>query len=150
MPDNDVILTEELLQRAKAGGVSAQTIVGICYLEGYDTEIDYAEALRWLSPPSEQGVPRACYHLGRMYAEGLGIPADMARAIDLWKRSAKGSEYFAQIALARAYALGQGIPVDVDAARHWYTVVLARIAHLEIEDEETLAELEEARAYLEG
>jgi TPR repeat protein len=56
-----------------------------------------------------------------MYAEGLGIPKDTAKAISLYEKAAKRGEFFAQIALGRIYSRGIGVPVDRGAALGWYS-----------------------------
>ncbi|WP_370539098.1 hypothetical protein [Anaeromyxobacter sp. PSR-1] len=46
---------------------------GLCYFEGLGVEVDYGQALKLLAPAARRGLPRACYHLGRIYAGGLGV-----------------------------------------------------------------------------
>ena len=64
----------ELREKAERGNAVAQTVLGVCYLEGIDVEVDDKKALRLflLSAAADQGVPRAKTNLARMYAEGLG------------------------------------------------------------------------------
>lgn len=52
------------------------------YARGVDAyaRADYAEALRQLTPDAEAGNPEAELMLGRLYAWGLGVPQDFARA----------------------------------------------------------------------
>jgi TPR repeat protein len=40
---------EDLRRWAEAGSPSAQTILGISYLHGYDVVVDYSEAFKLLS-----------------------------------------------------------------------------------------------------
>ncbi len=65
---------EHLRQRANAGSVVAQTVLGIAHLEGYEgLPVKFQEAFGLLSAAADKGAGRAMYHLARMYAEGLGV-----------------------------------------------------------------------------
>jgi uncharacterized protein len=137
----------ELRQKADAGSCVAQTILGIGYLYGYDVEVDYKEAFRYLSAAADQGASRALHNLGYMYAEGLGIPQDSPEGIRLFEvvgKPADSSDAFAaRIALGRIYSRGQGIPVNTEAAVEWYSAALA-LATVEEDSDE----LREARDYV--
>ena|SRR5437879_7243375 len=56
----------DLRQKAQRGSVVAQTILGTCYLDGIDVEVDHKEAFRLLSAAADQGAPRAKMNLARM------------------------------------------------------------------------------------
>ena len=58
----------ELREKAERGNAVAQTVLGVCYLEGIDVEVDDTKALRLclLSAAADQGVPRAKTNLARM------------------------------------------------------------------------------------
>jgi hypothetical protein len=60
-----------------------------------------------------------------MYAEGLGIPKDLAEAIRLYKAVAK-FEFRAQLELGRIYSRGMDVPNDPDEALRWYSAAAAR------------------------
>src|SRR5689334_18825208 len=96
----------DLRKKAAAGNVVAESMLGICYLDGIDVGVDYQEALRFLSSAAEKGAARAIVHLARMHAEGLGIPKNMPEAIRLYEKSAVAGEFLAQIQLARIYVRG--------------------------------------------
>jgi len=95
-------------------------------LDGIDTEVDYAEALRFLSAAAEKGAPRAMAGLGRMYAEGLGVPRNPAEAVRLYEASANRGEFLAQIELARIFSRGLGVAVDSQLALKWYSAAAAQ------------------------
>jgi uncharacterized protein len=136
---------EELRQKAESGSVVAQTVLGICYLDGVDVDLDYREAFRLLTAAAEKGVPRALVNLARMHSLGLGIPKNPSEAISLYEKAARAGEFFAQIELARLYSRGGDVPVDDDAARRWYSSAAAQDG--KIGDCE---ELREAKAYVES
>lgn len=111
----------ELKRKAAAGSCVAQGTLGVCYLEGIEVEVDYDEAFRLLSAAADQGAPRSIANLADMYAQGLGTPQDIAKAVQLYER-VENVEFFAAIALGRTYSNGLGVPVDRDRAFKWYSV----------------------------
>ncbi|MGZ4828201.1 MAG: tetratricopeptide repeat protein [Candidatus Angelobacter sp.] len=133
----------DLRKKAGSGSVVAQSILGICYLDGTEVEVNYPEAFRFLSAAAEKGASRAIANLARMHAEGLGIPKNVPEAIHLFERAAKAGEFLAQIELARIYSRGVSVPVDRVAALRWYSAAVTQ--ENKISDCE---ELQEAKAYV--
>jgi len=132
-----------LRSRAESGDAIAQAIVGICYLDGLDVTVNYADAFRFLSAAAAKGLPRAIVNLARMYEHGLGTVRDTTRAIQLYDKAASAGEFLAQISLGRIYARGLGGGVDGAMARKWYSAALAQAERVDADDL-----LEEARTYL--
>jgi TPR repeat protein len=132
-----------LRSRAESGDAIAQAIVGICYLDGLEVEVNYGDAFRFLSAAAARGLPRAIVNLARMYADGLGTAKDTAKAIQLYDKAASAGEFLAQVALGRIYSRGLGVPIDVPTALRWYVAALAQSERV---DESEL--LEEARTYV--
>jgi TPR repeat protein len=64
----------------------------------YQLEVDgkFAEAVARLTPLADKGNAEAEYALGRLMAEGKGVPADPAGALKLYVRSAVAGYPFAQ------------------------------------------------------
>jgi TPR repeat protein len=116
----------DIRNKASVGDVASQTILGICYLDGIDVEVDFHEALLLLSAPAARGVPRAMTNLARIYSQGLGVAKDIPEAIRLYEAAAKAGEFSAQIALGRIYLCGTEIPANPVAARFWYALALAQ------------------------
>jgi TPR repeat protein len=116
----------ELRQRAESGSIVAQSTLGICYLNGIDVEVDYQEALQFLSAAVERRAPRAAANLARMYAEGLGVPTSMDEAIRLYELAANKGEFLAQVALGRIYSRSVDVPSDPDAALRWYSAAVGQ------------------------
>ena len=143
----------ELRRKAESGTLGAQSALGICYLEGIDIEVDYKEAFFFLSVAADRGASRAVTNLARMYAEGLGTPQDIFKAIRLFEGVAD-FEIRAQLQLGRLYSRGVGVPIDSVAARKWYTAVARQDTWVDdpataaFVGAATLEEIEEARAYL--
>jgi TPR repeat protein len=131
---------EDLRRRVKSGSSSAQTILGISYLYGYDVAVDYNEAFKLLSVA---GTSRASLNLGIMHAKGLGVPQNLPEAIQLFEAVARPPDssdaFAARIELGRLYSLGS----DTNNALRWYEAAVALAT--EHEDSE---DLREARAYI--
>jgi TPR repeat protein len=43
------------------------------FTDGYDVDGDYSNVIKWLCKAAERGHVKSQYHLGLMYAEGLGV-----------------------------------------------------------------------------
>lgn len=110
------------LKGAEEGSPVDQGFVGWCYLYGKHVGVNYEEAFRWLSAAAEQRASRPFTHLGRMYAEGLGVPQDIAEAIRRF-RAVEKVEPRAQLGLARIYAQGHGVLADSAEALRLYKAV---------------------------
>jgi TPR repeat protein len=134
----------ELRKQAEAGSVVAQGVLGICYLHGIGTSVDYKQAVRWLSASAEKGVARSMAELGRMYFEGRGVAKNLAQAIPLLHRAAIRGDFSAQVDMARAYLRGEGVPADAKTALNWYKAAASQEGSAAIKAEE----LREAQVYL--
>jgi uncharacterized protein len=132
---------DELRQKAAAGNLAAQSILGICYLEGIDVEVDYEEAFRLLSLAAQRGAARARAHLARMYAEGLGVTRDESIALTLYESAANAGEFMAQIGLARMFSRRNN--ADHAQALKWYSAAVTQQDRIG-----ECAEIEEARDYI--
>ncbi|HEX6907676.1 MAG TPA: tetratricopeptide repeat protein [Terriglobales bacterium] len=146
----------EVRKKAEKGSVVNQGYLGWAYLYGHDTEVNYQEALRWLTAAAYEGrAARPFIHLGRMYEEGLGVPRDIKEAIRHYK-AVEDVEPRAALALARIYAKGDGVPSRPAKALRLYAVVAAceSVDHdpevVAFAGAVTPAEVEEARAYVRG
>jgi len=133
----------DLREKAESGSAVAQTILGICYLNGVDVEVDYKEAFRFLSVAAGQDASRAMVSLARMYSEGLGIPENVPEAIRLYESAARAGEFLAQVELGRIYSRGVGVQVNLDAAVRWYSAAVAQEGRVT-----DCTELREAKDYV--
>ena len=90
------------------------------YLAFEAYSLTWAEMARWRQKLADQGDVRAKYLLGDMYAKGIGVPQDKAKAL-YWFRSAADQEYdSAQFMLGDMYAAGDGVPQDKALAAEWF------------------------------
>ncbi len=141
----------ELQKSAAAGELTAQTVLGACYVDGIDVEVDHPRALELLTGPAQARVPRACYYLARVYSSGRGVAINMPEAVRLFRIAAENGEYYAMIELGRMYAHGRGVPVDAVMARKWYSAAIASQKGPNGEEPQLGdydEELQEAMAYL--
>lgn len=114
----------EMRRKAEAGSCPSQCMLGLCYLYGTQVEKNYQEAFRWLAAAAEQRSSRAVLNLGRMHAQGLGIPQNISEAIRHFEAVAKpsdsGDAFMARVELARLFSRGLGVQVDKNRAVTWY------------------------------
>ncbi|HAC06405.1 MAG TPA: hypothetical protein DCF71_11160, partial [Gemmatimonadetes bacterium] len=68
---------------------------------------------------AEQGDARAQTNLGRMYANGRGVPEDKAEAVRWYRLGAEQGYAIAQTTLGLMYSLGDGVPQDYVEAARW-------------------------------
>ncbi len=88
---------------------------------------DYATALRELWPSAVQGDPAAEFMLGRMYAEGKGVPQNHSNAAGWYRRAAEQWHAAAQYELASLYASGIGVPRNYVLAHMWGDLAASRL-----------------------
>jgi TPR repeat protein len=78
----------------------------------------YPQALELYRKAAEQGDAAGEVGLGRMHADGTGVPRDPAKALELYKKAAAKSNWQAFDALARAYRTGDlGLTKDLAEAQ---------------------------------
>jgi localization factor PodJL len=70
--------------------------------------------------------PAAAYEIGTRYAEGRGVPADMATAAVWFARAAEGGLAPAQFRLAAMYEKGLGVTKNLTEARRLYLAAAAK------------------------
>lgn len=87
---------------------------------------DYAEAMKWYRFAADQGNAIAQYNLGRMYENGLGVPADHIEARKWYRMAAGQGDLVAQYRLAESYATRRGALRDEEEALKWYRMAAAQ------------------------
>ena len=136
---------EEKRRKAEAGSCGAQTTLGISYLYGYDVEVNYAKAFKFLSAAAKQGASRAVLNLAIMHAKGLAVPKNLTEAIRLFEAVAKPDDssdaFAARVELGRIYSSGSGVTIDINKALAWYKLAIALAG-----DSDDSDEVREARA----
>jgi len=114
---------------ARMGDADSQRTLGDLFAAGEDVPQDLDRAARsyedYLANPEARNEPdqfwERAHRLAVIYADGLGVAPDPARARTLWRQAATEGAYPpAQAALAAALAQGVGGPKDPQAAMEAY------------------------------
>lgn len=103
---------------ADAGNPAASEALGRSCLESVPRDLACASAR--LAIAAGAGRPSAKSLLGWMYAQGVGVPADPARAIDLYKAAAAAGDLSAKNNLGELHETGRGVPLDAVSAAEYY------------------------------
>jgi TPR repeat protein len=95
----------DLSDPARRGDVAAQNLLG-----GVELEIEQKpkNARRWFEMSAASGDAVGQRSLGHLYASGLGVKADEARAVGLFRAAAASGDPFAQYSLAMANERAEG------------------------------------------
>jgi len=110
-----------ILPAARAGDRAAEMRAGLIYRDGLAGKVDGAEAYHWFSEAMKHGDPEGPLMLGDLYARGLGVRQDYARAAELYRTAANfGKSTQAQYLLGDLYAYGRGVPLDYKSAVDWF------------------------------
>lgn len=80
---------------------------------------DDVQASHWWQLAAKQGLAKAQYALGIVYANGRGVRTDHARAVHWYRQAADQGLAEAEYNLAMHYWLGQGVPRDEARAVQW-------------------------------
>ena len=108
------------------GGLLALGLFGIASAGQLDDGVaaarrgDYATAMRFWRPLTDQGNAAAQYNIGVLYELGQGVLQDYAQALVWFRKAAVQENAFAQAALGEMYADGWGVPKDYAQAAAWY------------------------------
>ena len=84
---------------------------------------DFETAMVELMPAAEGGDADAQELVGVLFALGLGVEQDRAKAFEWYLRSAENGHAGAQSGVGWYYEVGLGgVPIDLVKAHMWYTV----------------------------
>ena len=75
---------------------------------------DYQTAYPELLALSEEGNPVANYYMGRIYKDGLSVPADSVKAIRYFELADKALNPDAAVELGKMIIAGEGVEKNVD------------------------------------
>lgn len=94
--------------------------------QGFDEGLALdAEAVEWCRKAADQGDAASQLNLGKMHANGQGIPQDDAEAVKWYRRAAEQGQAEAQALLGEMYYRGQGVPQNYVEAHKWYNLSAA-------------------------
>ncbi len=83
---------------------------------------NYAGALAIWQPLADQGDAAAQFHIGYLYAKGLGVEKDHGIAKNWFQKAAKQHHPNAAYKLGGFYLHGLGVEKDLKTAAHWLGV----------------------------
>jgi len=86
----------------------------------------YLTALDLAQKAAEKGDPQAHTLVGRIYAEGVGVPQNLALAARWYARAAELSDVEGAFAYGVMLAKGQGVQKDLEAAGRMFEAAAAR------------------------
>jgi len=107
---------------------SAQSHVGLCYLQGAEgVRMDKGEAVKWFTRAGTAGHAGAQFQLGDIYAAGLGVVKSWKTAVSWLEKSALQHNANAQFRLAECLSTGVvGVKMDVRRALNLYRLAAAQ------------------------
>ncbi len=109
---------------ALAEGGDPRAMLGLAYIRLYPDSPTYdpVEAARLLEKASTTQSPEAEFELARLYEKGLGVPADPAKALELFKSAAAQDFPDAVNELGYLHFTGAlGLPIDQAEALRLFT-----------------------------
>jgi len=115
---------QKILEPYKNKNISAiQHAYGNMYQNGLgDFKKDYKKAAMFYQKAIEiDNYSSSLNNLGTLYYYGLGVSKDKDKAIELYKKAAKGGDMYCQFYLADNYHFGRdGFSEDYGKAYYWY------------------------------
>jgi TPR repeat protein len=87
---------------------------------------DFTTGIRLLTELAHEGNAEAQHNLAIANEYGFGIPQNLERAVEWYKRAAAQGHAGAQTNLGLAYASGRGIKRDDQAAEYWWRKAAAQ------------------------
>jgi TPR repeat protein len=113
--------------KARKGDARAQYRLGNVYRDGNRSEAqNFVEAMKWYRMAADQKYAPAEYEVGRMYANGMGMPENEKEAARWYRMAADGGYKWAQIHLGEIYmhflAEQFGVQRDFVEADFWLTL----------------------------
>lgn len=81
--------------------------IGRMYYDGYGTEQDYSEALKWLKSSAQGGNHLSEYTVAKMYRDGRGTEQDFEKAAEWFRKAVDSGNVYAMYALSKLYLKGE-------------------------------------------
>jgi hypothetical protein len=109
-------------QQADGGDAHAQALLGLAYEMGAaGLMADPVQALAWFNKVAAQGVAWGEMWAGDFYYTGSpGVPKDLYKAVELYKRAAEHGDPKAAFNVGRMYFFGEGVALNMATAADWF------------------------------
>lgn len=89
--------------------------IGRMFYDGYGTNQDYSEAIKWLEKAAGGGNNLAAKTVAEMYRKGIGTEPNAVKASDIYEQNS-GKNAWSAFTLAKMLLKGDEIPKDPDKA----------------------------------
>lgn len=116
---------DKVAAAANQGNPTAETIIGLRYLDGQGITADPIQALKWLQKAADAGQAVAQYRLGTMYERGQGVAASPTLAAKWYLAAANQGNRKAMHNLAVSYAEGATGKKDMAESARWFSKAAA-------------------------
>lgn len=115
---------EKFLSLSRSGNFIATGLLGVSYLNGEFTDVNYDKAFKLLFDSASHDEPMACCNLGKAYYLGFGVKKDFEQAFKWMEIAAKLGYPEAIAKLGFFYQSGEVIKKNIRKAIQCYDVVL--------------------------
>lgn len=119
--DTDPVTSFLWVKKSAEKGLSeAQRILGMSYIYGNGTKVDYQEAIKWTEKAINQGNTFATVVLGNIYEKGWCVKVDKEKAFKLYLDAATKGQSTAQYNTGNCLYYGIGVKKNLQEAINWY------------------------------
>jgi TPR repeat protein len=101
-------------------------VAHLMHIDTPDGKPNVEGAIRWLEKAADSGFVRSLYTLGKIYADGVGVPVDEEKAFKLLLAAGQGGLDRAQYNLGKMYRDGRGVAADPAESAKWYEQAAAQ------------------------
>ena len=121
--DQNYALAEKyLLMAAEKDNTDAQAFLSALY-GGME---EYEKALLWARKAAQMEHPYACFVLGRIYDEGLGVEVNHKEGLKWYEKAANAGNADAQNAVGNIYSNGEHVAKDDKKALKYYQMAASQ------------------------
>ena len=121
--DQNYALSEKyLLMSAEKDNADAQAFLSHLYI----AMEDYNKALLWARKAAQMEHPQACFALGRIYDEGLGVDVNHIEGLKWFEKAANGGDADAQNMVGNIYTDADFVKHDLQKAYKYYQMAAAQ------------------------
>lgn len=116
LEQNYALSEKYLMLAAKKDNTDAQAFISFLYI----VMEDYEKALFWARKAAQMEHPQACFALGKIYDEGLGVEVDHKEGLKWFEKAAKNGDADAQNIVGNYYNNGEFVARDYEKAFKYY------------------------------
>ena len=116
LEQNYALSEKYLMLAAKKDNTDAQAFISFLYI----VMEDYEKALFWARKAAQMEHPQACFALGKIYDEGLGVEVDHKEGLKWFEKAADRGDADAQNIVGNYYNNGEFVAQDYEKAFKYY------------------------------